>query len=158
MKNLILFPIGIFCLLIFISGCKDDDNYAAADHTIGMLSLRHWSGNVHGNMAIDTPIGGTTTKWPGAFLRLIPDTLFAVQKIDGFSVSILGATLKYISTDSTTTQTVNYAVTLPNSTITTLTYYYVKDSLVLDYHKLGEFHAPSGQNYYTDELLRTLHP
>src|SRR4051812_43906650 len=107
MKNLILY-ISLFFIFIVISGChRNDNNYTAADHTVGMLNVRTWSGTANGNTAKDTLIGTTNTKWLAHFSRTITDTTFAVQKIDGFSISILGTTLQFVSTDSVTTKTVN---------------------------------------------------
>lgn len=155
MKNLLL-SLSILSVVIFVTSCKKQPNYSAADHTVGLTAVHLWSGNAHGNTQKDTLISGNSTKWLAAFNHNIIDSSFAIQKVDGYSISVLGATLQWVTTDSFTDKTVKFAVTLGNTTTpTTLIYYFAKDSIVLDYHKLGEYHPGTGQNYYTDEFLYT---
>ena len=140
-----------------ITSCTKNRNYSNIDHTVGMTGARSWTGPIYGYYKGDTLLSSTDTThtpWPKVFSRTIADTLFAVQKLDGYRVSVWGVQLPYRATDSTA-QTVRYDTTLPNSSPTILTFYYAKDSMTFEYHMLGEFNSAAGNYYQTHAFMHT---
>src|SRR5580658_325465 len=106
MKNLT----NCLCIIFLVAACslgcnKSSNNYSTTDHTVGITNLRTWSGSANGYYKGDTMITVGTTLWALHFARNIVDTSFAIAKINGFVVSVLGTALDYQFTDSITTQT-----------------------------------------------------
>src|ERR1022692_3341214 len=101
----IFHTVSVFCFIVwaFLSCSKGGNNYSAADHTVGLVNIiRAWSGTANGYIKGDTMYPGDTTHyaWPKAYSRVITDTTFPVQKVNGFDVSVLAENINYSSTDS----------------------------------------------------------
>ena len=157
MKNLIKYTLFVALILVGITSCVKKKNYSNADHTAGMGGSRSWSGTANGFYKGDTLLSTTDTThspWPKVFSRVLTDTLFPIVKVNGYMISVLGTPLAYRTTDSVA-QTVRFDSTLTNSATTILTYYYAKDSMAFEYHRLEDFNTPAGNYYQTHEYLHT---
>ena len=163
MKNLITF-LAIAFYAAIISGCGKNSDYTPGyDHTSGMIKTWYWSGIADGNyyydsVRYDSPSHDSIRiKWPKPYSRVITDTPIPVVKINDFAVSVMGTLLRYRSTDSTTYHTVKYDTTMPNSPISPLVYYFLKDSMTYEYHQIFEYHNPTGLYYQTNFTLHSVH-
>jgi len=146
--------------LLMYSCSKGGGNYSVADHTTGIANVvRSWSGTANGFVQGDTIIPPATASvpWPKAYSRTITDTSFAVQKINGFAVAVLGYTLNYLTTDSTVNHLVEFDTTLSGSSLSFLKYYYISDSMSFEFHWISGYNSAANQYYQTNYYLHTNH-
>ncbi|MES2702030.1 MAG: hypothetical protein V4649_05295 [Bacteroidota bacterium] len=160
MRNLLSFTALAFYAAI-IAGCGRNNDYTPGyDHTSGMIKTFHWTGTTTGYYKSDSIIkdvhgaDSAVIKWPRHYSRLILDTTIPIVKINDFAVSFMGALLRYKSTDSSLQQ-VRYDTTFSGAPITSMIFYYAKDSVKYEYHKIDEYHAPTGHNYQEHWDLHT---
>lgn len=136
---------------------KSSNNYSITDLTTGMITERLWSGQIYGYAKGDTlyrPTDTVRTEWPKAYNRIITDTSFAIIKINGFAVNIMGTTLGYKSTDATA-KVRRYDSVLTGSLDAVLLYYYEKDSLSFVCHRTKEYNSLANEYYQEHILLHT---
>ena len=147
-----------FLALTFIcflsAGCTKDKDYAPTDYTVNLVTTRLWSGTAEGYSHKDTVVSGSHTSWPSFYTRTISDSSFAIQRVDDYSINILGATFQYKSTDANT-RTNRFDTTLAGAVTSSVVYYYQKDSIVIEYHYVGALHEPTGITFYTNEYLHS---
>lgn len=154
MKN-VLFLSVLACAGI-ISCNKQNNNYSLADHTAGMITDRQWSGNIYGYSKGDTLFPGDTAhyEWPKVFSRIITDSSFAVSRVNGFAVSIMGYTLNYRTTDEVA-KTRRFDSVITGSLNAVLIYYYEKDSMSFENHVVSGYNSMANQYYQKNVLLHT---
>jgi len=159
MKNLLSCTSALFFIALLSWGCnKGNNSYTTTDHTVGMIAVRSWSGTSGGFYKGDTAIGtNPDSVWALHFARVITDTSFSVQKINGFALSVLGYMLDYQSTDSLTTQTVLFDSDITGTQTAVLTYYYLKDSMTFQLSVVFGYNTPANQYYQTNMFLHTNH-
>jgi hypothetical protein len=158
-KSLLSAFIFLGASLFVISCTKNNNNYSSADHTVGLANKTYkWTGTANGYTKGDTLFTGDTThhEWPKIYSRTIVDTSFMIQKINGFEIAVLGAPINYISTDSTS-KIVTFDTTYSGSAMTILKFYYSKDSISYEYHKVTGFNSAANQYYQSNMVLHT-HP
>jgi len=162
MKIFVSFISIIFLVAVLSFGCnKSSNNYSTTDHTVGMTSLRSWSGTANGYYKGDTMmsigIGLRDTIWALHFARTISDTSFSIAKLNGFVISVLGTPLNYQSTDSITTKTVLFDSNVSGTQTAILTYYYLQDSMTYQFNIITGFNTPANQYYQVNMFLHTNH-
>lgn len=153
MKNYTVIACALMAALCF-SCNKNSNTYSTTDHTVGMVDLRHWAGTSQGFALGDSVISGTSTPWPKHFYRTISDTSFAVQKINGFSINMLGYVLSYRSTDSVA-KTVLYDSTVAGKLSAYLIYYFGHDSITFNVHRVDSFSTAASQYYQVIDSFHT---
>jgi len=157
MKNLSLPVFLLFCTtLVFISCSKGGNSYTNTDHTVGMTDLKTWSGIAYGYYKGDTVLQGDTAHivWANTFYRVITDTSFSVQKINGYQVNALETLLNYISSDSITTKTVLFDDTV-SGIVSKLTLYYLADTMKLELHVWSGYNSAANQYYQNNVILHS---
>ncbi len=155
MKQLFTLSVGAIMAASLFTACSKGGGYTPVDHTTGMTRIRSWSGTAAGFYQGDTVILGATKTWALTYNHVISDTSLAVQKINGFLLSFMGKTMKYISTDSITTQSV-YFDSITTGTLTAkLYYYYAHDSLTFQLNQVNGFNTNANQYYQDNVVLHT---
>lgn len=158
MKNLIYLSALVSSIIIVFGACnKSSNSYTVTDHTVGMVNVRLWSGTANGYTKGDTLLtsGDTTyTAWPKIYSRLIHDSSFSVQKINGFEVSVLGTPLAYRLTDSVN-KTIRFDSLVTGSLTGILIYYFNKDSMTFQYDNVFGYNVPDSQYYQAHIFLHT---
>jgi hypothetical protein len=142
-----------------INACSKSYNNGV-DHTVGITNTaRHWTGTAYGK-ADDTTISvwddSTVVHTAKAYTRAA-DTSFAVLKHDTYAVTVFGVLLRYRETDSLK-QTVKFDTVFSahnNTAKTELVYYYAKDSMTFEYHKIKELNTYSGHYIEDHWALKT---
>jgi hypothetical protein len=156
MKKLSFYIALLGAFAFFAHGCSKPGNYVSINHTIGMTNTMTWSGNSWGYSYGDTLEGDHHFSWPEYFNRNIVDTSFAVQNIDGFDISIMGAVLAWRSTDSVA-KTVKFDSVISGSLTASLVFYYSKDSIVFNYIRVYGKNDTDNIYYQTNYFLYTHH-
>lgn len=158
MKLTLKLPALMVCAALAIAGCnKSSNNYSSTDHTVGMLTPRQWTGVSSGFTPGDSTIGITVHHgWPVHFSRNIADTTAIVQKIDGFTIKVMGTTLAWRTTDSAAGY-VRYDTVLSGSAVSTFIFYYAADSMTFDYHKIESHNDSAGRYIETNTFWHTKH-
>ncbi len=143
-------------LALCVASCsKSSNNYTVTDHTVGMVGIRHWTGSKDGYTPGDTTIMSTVHHaWPLHFSHLITDTTFAIEKINGFSINMVGFVLAYRTTDSVA-QTVRYDSVITGTLTASLIYFFGKDSIGFEVHRVDSFSSDANQYYQLNEVLHT---
>ncbi len=148
---------AMICIMTY--ACTKKADYSQTDHTVGLTSkMRSWSGSSDGHYKGDTLIPPATANedWAKIFNRIITDSSFSVQKVNGFAVSIPNMTLIYRDTDYTI-NAVRYDSTVAGSGTSYLLYFYLVDSAYYEYHSFYGYNSAANQYYQTHLYLHTVH-
>jgi len=144
-------------LAVFVFACTKSSNYSNTDHTVGLVNVsRHWSGYSKGYIKGDTLIPPATSSQVAAlyYYHNIPDSFFAVQKVNGYLVSVMGTYMNYLTTDSVHTL-VTFDTTATGSPTCFVKFNYSRDSMWLEYHQVGTYNSVTNHYYETNIYLHT---
>ena len=155
MKHALQISVIIMLIIVFSNCTKTSKDYSTTDHTTGMTKMHSWSGTADGYIPGDTVIAPKdTVLWALHFAHNYVDTFFAVQKINGFELSLMGAFVQYRSTDLTN-QIIKFDSIAAGTVNVTLTYFILRDSMTLVVHNSSGFNAAANQYYQTNLFLHT---
>lgn len=149
--------IALLSIILLLAACsKSSDNYTSGyNYTVGMLNSRTWSDNSNGYVPGDSVISGTAHhNWPVHYNHDIADTVFTLQKINDFALSINGNVVQWRTTDSTA-KTVRFDSVISGTYTSILMYYYDKDSITYTYSKVSGYFDSAQQYFQVNAFLHT---
>jgi hypothetical protein len=153
MKNKLIVFVAISAVTILSYGCSK--KYTdGVNNAVGMTNSRGWYDTSYGYAYGDTLEGDRHFEWPEGYGRFNPDTTFAIQNIDGFTIRVGNTTLAWKVTDSSA-GTVTFDSVITGSLNASVVFYFRLDSIVINYHAVYGYNDTAHQYYQTTALLHT---